>query len=454
MKNRNIQFNPTTLRCKNSRRSAAAGLLVPLLLACFALFFSAATPAAASDPITFNGTVSGQIPADMGPPVAGSNGCVFNFYVTNTGSATELGKFTGASNFIPNVCTGSYTGTFLWIGADGDSISGTFVGQLIPTQTQGLFDNNETATITSGTGRFVGATGTLTAGGQVNFATSSFVLPFEGTIILAKPRVPNFQGIVSGKIPADMGEPVPGSNGCVFNFYVTNTGTATQLGDFTGASNFIPNVCTGSYTGTFLWIGADGDSISGPFTGQLIPTQTQGVFDNTETATITGGTGRFVGATGTITAGGQVNFATSSFVLPFEGRIDLARRRLGNISTRGVVLNGDNVMIAGFIPGNDSESTNVVIRALGPSLAGSGVPGTLADPTLDLRDGNGAPVAFNNDWQDDATQAALIRATGIPPQNARESAIVATLAAGPHTVIVSGKDGGIGVALVEIYSLR
>jgi len=453
VKNRNIQFNATAFLCKNSRRSAMAGLLVPLLLVCFAVFFSATTPAAAAEPITFNGTVSGKIPADMGQPVAGSNGCVFNFYVTNTGSATELGEFTGASNFIPNVCTGSYTGTFLWIGADGDSISGTFVGQLIPTQTQGVFDNNETATITGGTGRFVGATGTTTHGGQVNFATSSFVLPFTGTIELAKPPVANFKGTVSGKIPADIGEPVPGSNGCVFNFYVTNIGTATELGEFTGASNFIPNVCNGSYTGTFLWVGADGDSISGPFSGQQTPTAEPGIFDNVETATITGGTGRFVGATGTITLGGQINFNTSSFVLPFEGRIDLAQRRLVNISTRGIVLNGDNVMIAGFIPASDNDSIDVVIRALGPSLGGAGVAGTLADPTLDLRDGNGAPVAFNNDWQDDATQAALIRATGIPPQNARESAIVATLAAGPHTVIVSGKDGGIGVALVEIYSL-
>ena len=454
MKNPNIQFNAIALRCKHSQRFAMAGLLVPLLLICFAVFLSAGTLAAASGPIAFNGTVSGKIPADMGQPVAGSNGCEFNFYVTNTGTATELGEFTGSSNFIPNVCTGSYTGTFLWIGADGDSIFGTFAGQLIPTATQGLFDNNETATITGGTGRFIGATGSTTHGGQVNFATASFVLPFTGTINLAQPRLPNFTGTVSGKIPADMGAPVPGSNDCVFNFYVTNTGTATQLGTFTGASNFIPNVCTGSYTGTFLWIGADGDSISGPFVGQLIPTQTQGVFDNTETATITGGTGRFAGATGTITLTGQVNFATSSFELPFTGTIDLARRRLGNISTRGLVQNGDSVMIAGFIPANDSTSTDVIIRALGPSLAAAGVPGTLADPTLDLRDGNGSPVAFNNDWRDNAAQAALISATGIPPKNERESAIVATLGPGPHTVIVSGKNGGTGVALVEIYTLQ
>jgi hypothetical protein len=439
MKNRNLQFKATAL-------------LIPLL-ACFAMFFFATIPAAAGAPITFNGTVSGKIPADMGPPVVGSNGCVFNFYVTNTGSATELGEFTGASNFIPNVCTGSYTGTFLWIAADGASISGTFAGQLIPTATQGVFDNNETATITGGTGRFIGATGATTHGGQVNFVTSSFVLPFTGTINLANPLVANLSGTVSGKIPADMGPPVAGSNGCVFNFYVTNTGSATELGEFTGASNFIPNVCTGSYTGTFLWIGADGASIFGTFAGQLIPTATQGLFDNSETATITGGTGRFVGATGTITLGGQVNFATASFILPFQGTTSLESAKLANVSARGVVGSRDDVMITGFILGGGS-STNVIIRALGPSLGGAGVQGVLADPTLDLRDANGVRVAFNNDWQENSAQAALINATGIPPQNPREAAIVATLGPGQHTAIVSGKDGGTGVALVEVYSLQ
>lgn len=247
---------------------------------------------------------------------------------------------------------------------------------------------------------------------------------------------------------------MPGSGGCVFNFFVTNTGNATELGDFTGSSNFIPNVCNGSYTGTFLWVGADGDSISGPFSGQQTPTAVPGVFDNVETATITGGTGRFIGATGSLSLGGQINFNTLSFELPFQGTINLATPRLANVSSRGVVQTGENVMIAGFILSGGDTSTDVIIRALGPSLGGAGINGALADPTLDLRDANGARVAFNNDWQDDAAQAVLITATGIPPQNPREAAIVATLAAGPHTAIVSGKDSGMGVSLVEVYSLE
>ena len=114
---------------------------------------------------------------------------------------------------------------------------------------------------------------------------------------------------------------MPGTGGCVFNFFVSNSGNATHLGHFTGTSNFIPNLCDGSYTGTFHWIAANGDSISGPFFGQLIPTATPGVFDNNETAMITGGTGRFAGATGTFHLRGQVNFNTLSFVLPFQGTI-------------------------------------------------------------------------------------------------------------------------------------
>jgi hypothetical protein len=154
-----------------------------------------------------------------------------------------------------------------------------------------------------------------------------------------------------------------------------------------------------------------------------------------------------------ITLTGQVNLATSSFVLPFQGTINLTPARLANVSSRGLVQTGDNVMIAGFILTGGNASTKVIIRALGPSLAGAGIPGTLADPTLDLRDANGVRVAFNNDWQDDAAQAALITATGIPPQNPRESAIVTGLAAGPYTAIVTGRNGAMGVALVEVYSL-
>lgn len=132
----------------------------------------------------------------------------------------------------------------------------------------------------------------------------------------------------------------------------------------------------------------------------------------------------------------------------------LGDSRLRNISTRGLVQPGDNVMIGGFIPGGGSASLNVLLRALGPSLAQLGIANPLADPTLELRDGNGALVRSNDNWRDDSAQEALINATGIPPSDNAESAIVATIAPERHTVIVAGKGSATGVALVEAYHLE
>ncbi|CAN5579173.1 hypothetical protein BH20VER1_BH20VER1_02370 [soil metagenome] len=125
--------------------------------------------------------------------------------------------------------------------------------------------------------------------------------------------------------------------------------------------------------------------------------------------------------------------------------------RLANISTRGLVQTENNVMIGGFILGNGTEPTRVIIRALGPSLTQAGISGALSDPTLQLRDSNGGLVRSNNDWKE--SQQADIEATGIPPQNERESAIIATLAPGAYTAIVTGNANATGVALVEVYHL-
>jgi type VI secretion system secreted protein VgrG len=125
--------------------------------------------------------------------------------------------------------------------------------------------------------------------------------------------------------------------------------------------------------------------------------------------------------------------------------------KLANLSTRGFVQTGNDVMIGGFIFGDGTASENVLIRGIGPSLPG--IANVLADPTLKLYDGNGTLLMFDDNWQDDALQAAAIAATGIPPQNALESAIVATLPPGVYTAIVSGNNGGTGVALVEVYHL-
>jgi hypothetical protein len=123
---------------------------------------------------------------------------------------------------------------------------------------------------------------------------------------------------------------------------------------------------------------------------------------------------------------------------------------LANISTRCDVETGDNVLIGGFIL-EGAEPSQILVRAIGPSLTKEGVHGALADPILDLYDANGA-VITNDDWR--GTQEAAIIATGVAPTNDKESAILATLPPGPYTAIVSGKNGGTGVALVEVYNIQ
>lgn len=126
--------------------------------------------------------------------------------------------------------------------------------------------------------------------------------------------------------------------------------------------------------------------------------------------------------------------------------------KLANLSTRAFVSTGNNVVIAGFIlEGNGSDT--VALRGIGPSLTGVAVPNALADPVLDLRDSNGSLVLGNNDWQDDPTQAAQLTGAGLAPTNALESGIMSNLSPGPYTAILTGRNGVMGVGLVEIYDL-
>jgi hypothetical protein len=125
-------------------------------------------------------------------------------------------------------------------------------------------------------------------------------------------------------------------------------------------------------------------------------------------------------------------------------------KKLRNISTRGQVGTGDNVLIGGtIVRGNAAE--RVIVRAIGPDLAGAGVPAPLADPTLELRDAEGSLLAANDDWRTGQEQEII--ASGLAPQDNRDSAILATLLPTNYTAIVRGKNDTIGVALVEIYAL-
>ena len=123
--------------------------------------------------------------------------------------------------------------------------------------------------------------------------------------------------------------------------------------------------------------------------------------------------------------------------------------RLGNVSTRGNVGTGASILIGGLIVGGNTAKP-VIVRALGPSLTQFGVTGVLADPSLQLRDGNGNLVEANNDWQQSA-EAATISAHGKAPSNAKESAMAPTLSPGNYTALVTGVGGTTGTALVEVY---
>ena len=122
-----------------------------------------------------------------------------------------------------------------------------------------------------------------------------------------------------------------------------------------------------------------------------------------------------------------------------------------NVSTRGQVGVDPNALIAGLTLGG-TDSKQILVRAIGPSLAAFGVPGALSDPTLELHDGNGGLIDSNDDWIN-SPQKTQIQNSGFAPSNSKESAVLQTLPAGAYTAVVHGTNGGTGVGSVEVYQL-
>lgn len=126
--------------------------------------------------------------------------------------------------------------------------------------------------------------------------------------------------------------------------------------------------------------------------------------------------------------------------------------KLANLSTRGFVEGDDNVMIGGLVAGTPSNAlTTIVMRAVGPSLGGHGVPNPLQDPVLEVHDSEGNLIAANDSWMSD--QQAEIESYGLELDDPREAAVVITAASGSRTVVVRGAGGTTGVALMEIYNV-
>jgi hypothetical protein len=125
--------------------------------------------------------------------------------------------------------------------------------------------------------------------------------------------------------------------------------------------------------------------------------------------------------------------------------------KLANLSTRAFVSTSDNIVIAGFMLGGSSSDDRIVVRGIGPSLTAAGLPNALADPVLELRDGNGALLIANNDWQDNQASAAELTAAGLAPTNQLESGIATTLPPGLYTALLAGVSNGTGIGVVEVY---
>jgi hypothetical protein len=173
------------------------------------------------------------------------------------------------------------------------------------------------------------------------------------------------------------------------------------------------------FTGTFSITGLNGETISGNLTF----------------------------AHGTLTGTITLNGVTYTFNADQES----AFNHLANISTRGFVNTGQGQLIGGFIIRGGPKL--VLIRALGPSLANQGVSPTLANPKLQLfQAGQNAPLRENDDWQSNSNQSDINK-TGIAPTNNSESALLIRLEPGRYTTVVSGADGGTGIAMVEIYEI-
>lgn len=131
-----------------------------------------------------------------------------------------------------------------------------------------------------------------------------------------------------------------------------------------------------------------------------------------------------------------------------------ADSELANISTRGFVQTENGVMIGGFILGRNPGNIRVAVRGVGPSLSQFGLGNLLADPVLELHDGNGTILVSNDNWQDNPAAAAQLAANGLALQHPNESGIFESLPPGAFTAVLSGKNAGSGIGLVEIYNLH
>jgi uncharacterized repeat protein (TIGR03803 family) len=420
-----------------------------------------------ANPTILIGAADGNLYGATAPRAVGDlNGMIFR--LTPSGTFTPLfrfqdGKGTHATSLM-QAADGNFYGT-----AAGDS-SGGFFNHPPEMHNAGIFFRltpaGQFTTLYSFSG---GADGSLpnavAQGADGNFYGSTLCGPesppnvftgfgkiFKITPAGALTILYAFTGANDGGNP---GKVIQGGDGNLYGiasyptigtaFKVTPAGVRSTLYRFEGNNGSGPSQLTPSSDGNVYGTTQDGGI---PQAGSIFGINPAGqlttyIFDGASTGgqpsqLFEGEEHNLYGATET---GGASNHGTIF-------RLNMAPpRNLLNISTRSQVLTGDKVLIGGFII-TGSDPKKVIIRGIGPSL--SGVGPALQDPTLELHQGT-ATIAFNDDWKE---HQAEVEATGIPPTNDFESAIVATLTPGPYTAILQGKNSGTGVGVVEVYDLN
>jgi hypothetical protein len=185
-----------------------------------------------------------------------------------------------------------------------------------------------------------------------------------------------------------------------------------------------------------------------------------GIGTVTPNAGETGGTLQFTGVKGEAFSG---VFTTNAFTMSgtftdtngtydFEAFRDAAANRFGNLSTRGFVGTGQNVLIGGFVIAGGPKF--VLIRVLGPGLANFGITAPLLDPSVSLYMGQ-TVIDSNTGWMNQSNPSIIpeIQATRLSPPSPGDDAILVQLEAGAYTTVVTGASGDTGTALVEVYEV-
>ena len=288
----------------------------------------------------------------------------------------------------------------------------------------------------------------------------------RGTIAMAKTSAPNSatsQWFINLANNSGLDDPNVASNTGGFTVFGRVAGSGMSVAD---AIALLPKVNAGSPFDTLPVRNYTSPNaikvpnlVSIPGIARIPPLSFSASSNNGAVASVkTSGTNLLVnasqigGATITVTASDLDGASVSqSFVV----NVSALPGRLSNISTRANFPNGDEVLIGGFIIGS-GPAKRLVVRAVGPSLVGAGIPNALTDPSLELHDGAGALLAQNNNWKDDANQK-LLNDFGLAPSSDLEAALITTVPArtesSAYTAVMRSANGAPGVGLVEVYDL-